>query len=105
MKNIGSVGALGQVAGVGLPTEVVSNVPQSKGFSSILQSKMDAILGSDLYKDMTKFEQNLTSKRDMAPKELILYQVKASQLGLRVELLSKVGESMLTTVKKFQQGQ
>jgi len=44
----------------------------------------------------------VASGHNFVPRELLLYQIKASQLHLQVELVSKAAESMLATVRKFQ---
>lgn len=54
--------------------------------------------------DMTKLEQALMQGKQFSSRELLLYQMKVGQFGIQVELLSKVGESALSTVKKFEQG-
>lgn len=38
----------------------------------------------------------------ISPQELIVYQVRAGQFGLRVELLSKLAESAMSSIRKFQ---
>lgn len=44
------------------------------------------------------------TSKNIAPKDLLLLQIKASSYHLRVELVSKAAESLLATVRKFQNG-
>lgn len=68
-------------------------------------NRVDDILGSSLQQDLQKLQMDLASGRKLSSSELLLYQIKVGQFGIRVELLSKVAESLLGTVRKFQQGQ
>jgi hypothetical protein len=55
------------------------------------------------FQEILTLQTRLLGAKELSPKELIVYQVKASQFGLQVELLSKVSESIVATVRKFQQ--
>lgn len=62
-------------------------------------------LGDKLWQgldSMLKTEDLMNPGNNFSPKELLLLQVKASSYHLRVELVSKAAESLLATVRKFQ---
>lgn len=67
--------------------------------------KVDAVMGGTLQRDIQMLQADLLTGRKLSASELLLYQIKVGQFGLRVELLSKVAEGLLGTVRKFQQGQ
>jgi hypothetical protein len=58
----------------------------------------------DPFLEIQKMSHDLLTKKDPSAQELILYQIKAQQFGLRVELVSKVAESAGNTFKKLQNG-
>lgn len=47
-------------------------------------------------------ENAISQSNKLSPSELLGYQLKASNYHIRVELVSKVAESVLGTVRKFQ---
>ena len=87
--------------------------PQGSGGVSFKQTlegvrnniSMDALAGVDIQRDMRQLQADLVSGRKISAPELLLYQIRIGQFGLRVELMSKVAEGLLSTVRKFQQGQ
>lgn len=82
--------------------------PGSKSFAGLLRekiSKLDSIVGEQAFHDLMVMRQRAMSAKEISPKDLILYQIKSSEFGLGVELLSKVAESVSTTVRKFQSNQ
>lgn len=70
-----------------------------------LKEIQSQVLGQDLHKDIIAVQRSLESGRSMPMQDLVLYQIKAGQFNLRVELISKMGESVMSTLRKFQQGQ
>lgn len=69
-------------------------------FESILKG-----LGQEnLHSELVKFSQAIQSGKNLTTKELLYYQVRAGQFGMQVELVSKVGESVTSTVRKLEQG-
>jgi len=60
---------------------------------------------SDLYQSVVDFEKAVAGGKAISPKELLVFQIRASQFGVHVELLSKVAESGLSTVRRLQQTQ
>ena len=55
--------------------------------------------------DLATMQKGLESGKVFSPSELILFQVKASKLHLRVELVSKSAETVHATARRLQQGQ
>jgi len=60
---------------------------------------------SELYEQVLAFEKRVVGGEQLLPKDLILYQIKASRLGLGVELVSKVAEALSATIRKLQSNQ
>ena len=58
---------------------------------------------TDPYIELVTLQEKIIGAKQLSSQELLYYQIRASQFGMRVELLSKVGESALATVRKFQQ--
>ena len=106
-----TVAALGSIQGVGggLPSlkGVPPAAPSGKSFQdALLQNKqgLPALMwpNSDLHRQMAQLQHKVEAGYNFAPRELLLYQIKASQLHLQVELVSKAAESLLATARKFQ---
>lgn len=51
---------------------------------------------------LENLQQQLINAPELNPRQLLLYQIKVGQLGLRVELISKLAESATATVRKLQ---
>ena len=77
---------------------------RSKSFGQeLLEAKQEPLNSSrDLYQDLVQMQQQILKSKSVPAKDLILYQIKTAQFGLHVELLSKIGESALSTIRKFQ---
>ena len=92
-------------------TSVKSNFQEPAGakgkvfkqiLSNVTESKPDQ---KNVFQEITELQQKLISGNKIPPKELLLYQIKAGQFGLRVELVSKVADSALSTARKLQGSQ
>lgn len=59
----------------------------------------------DFYTQIRSMERDLASGKELSSKEILLHQIRAQHFHLRVELVSKVAESALATVRKFQNPQ
>lgn len=57
------------------------------------------------HRELESIQRKIMSSARIDSRELLLFQVRVSQFAMRVELLSKVGESANSTVKRFQNGQ
>lgn len=60
---------------------------------------------TDLHQQLVSLQRVVLSGRSIAPQDLLMYQITASQLNLRVEMASKLGESLLSTLRRFQNQQ
>ncbi len=81
---------------------------QALSFADVLAEKLsglESMVGLRSYADLAALRRKVLTAKSVSPGDLILYQVKASEFGLGVELVSKVAESMATTVRKFQSNQ
>ena len=85
-----------------LPTKPVSqNMAPKVNFAEMLE-KMGS---NDPHLEVLNMQKKITEGKQLGFQELLLYQIKVSQLGLRTELLSKVCEGMLSTAKRLQNQQ
>lgn len=62
-------------------------------------------VGGGFHAELNHLQKNLISGAKVAPEKLLLYQIKVGQFGMRVELVSKIAESMLSTVRRLQSTQ
>ncbi|NLF24907.1 MAG: hypothetical protein GX589_04520 [Deltaproteobacteria bacterium] len=81
--------------------------PGGKSFKETLQKTKESLStlvwpSANLHQQIVQLQHRVASGHNFVPRELLLYQIKASQLHLQVELVSKAAESMLATVRKFQ---
>lgn len=72
-------------------TKAADNVPQVKS--------------GDAFAEIQAMQKSIMSAKELSGKDLILYQIKAGQFNLRVEMLSKVAEGVVGTFRKFQNPQ
>lgn len=72
-------------------------------FERLSQSKeLSSVFGSKGHEEILQFQNRALQGEGLSPRELLLYQVKAGEFNMRVELVSKAAESLLGTVKKLQ---
>ena len=115
MKAVMSVGASGGIA-LNAAAPTVSVAPQlispsgalskTTGFSAILQqlSSKD-LLGNGLKQQIVAMTDKLAKSKKIDPHDLIVLQNRSHELGLRMELVSKVIESGVTSLRKLQSQQ
>jgi hypothetical protein len=60
------------------------------------------IFGTKLHNELAHIRGRALEGKSVDARELLLYQVKAGEFNVRVELLSKVADSFLSTIKKLQ---
>jgi len=75
-----------------------------RGFKDVVQ-KLENKQAPDMHKEIINLQKGLMEGREFSARELLVYQIKASQYHMRVELVTKLAESALATTKKFQSGQ
>ena len=94
-----------------LPVKLEANLGgkvQSVSFQSILGSIRKKFVSAnkpDVHLELLTLQKKVMQNQNIPARDLLVYQVKASQLRLKVELTSKVAESMLATTRRLQQGQ
>ena len=76
-------------------------------FKAVMQSVREAApnRADDVYTGLVRMQERILGGEYIKPNELIVYQIKAGEFNLRVELASKVAESVMTTFRKFQNTQ
>lgn len=75
--------------------------PHKTDFKEVLENQKS----NDMFADIQKTQKTLIEGKEISGKDLILYQIKVGQFSMRVELISKMAESAMGTVKKFQNPQ
>lgn len=83
----------------------------SKGLSKATQSlsprgsgsKKTFTIPKDPFMAMKEISQAASSGKTFSPKELLMFQIKANEFGVHVELVSKVSESANASMRKLQQ--
>lgn len=74
-------------------------------FKEIMNSLQREASNSSQIKEFRELDAKLQRGGAISPRELISYQIKISEFGLRVELVSKLAESLSSTVRRLQSGQ
>jgi hypothetical protein len=82
------------------PKDFQEAMRECKGFSCL-----DGVLGQSLHEDLVKMQAQVLKGGSMPARDLLLYQVRVGELNLRIELMSKLADSLLTTCRKLQNGQ
>ena len=80
------------------------SLDKASNFHSVISMGADKKDPGSIHEELVKLSHSIQSGKDISAKELLFYQIKAGQFGLQVELLSKVGESLSSTVRKLEQG-
>ena len=70
---------------------------------AVQQKTTPAAIPRDPFQAMGQLSTRLLRKEAISPRELLLYQMRAGEFGVRVELASKVAESFNTALRKLQQ--
>ena len=97
MKKIAGVSQVAKIQKQAITPKI-----KTKGFKEILNN----FLGKDqALQDIDKIQKQLNTGIKFKPEQLLVYQIKAGRLHLRVELVSKVAESANTTAKRLQNSQ
>lgn len=80
----------------------------TKSFQDVadaIAARKDDLLGSNLQHDLQALQDKVLGGQAVSGRELISYQIRAQEFGLRVELLTKLADAGLHTVRRLQQGQ
>ncbi|MBN8548195.1 MAG: hypothetical protein J0M12_02645 [Deltaproteobacteria bacterium] len=81
-----------------------------KAFDAVLHearagTAWENIASPQAFQDLLSLQSKISKSKSISARELIEYQVKASQFGLGIELVSKVAESVSASLRKFQTNQ
>lgn len=99
-------GSAGWDRPVSLPEQHPAQPAAGPSFAQILEGAGKVIDGgAGLHGDILAFEQRIRGGESLSTGDLILYQIKAGRFGLGVELVSRMAEGVMSTIRKFQQGQ
>jgi hypothetical protein len=98
------VGSIQGSQAIGMVKESVQTIGQKGSFNEVLKGVSSGNDIISLQKDLKTFTEGVVSGKSFSPRDLIIYQIKAGQFGLGVELVSKVAESASATIKKLEQG-
>lgn len=84
--------------------------PAAPGFDQVFDQikktvEQKDLFGTRLHGEITTLQARLQGGKGINAAELLTYQMKAQELGLRIELVSKVAESVLSTFRKLQHNQ
>lgn len=66
---------------------------------------LSEVMGEKLQAELATLRAKITRKGNIDARDLLLYQIRSGEFGLRVELISKVADSLLATTRKLQSGQ
>lgn len=61
------------------------------------------LVGNKAHQELVKLENRLLNSPQLSAKELLGLQLRVGAYGIRIELLSKLAESGLSTIRKFEQ--
>lgn len=102
------VGSIGGAAGARFqaPSGTVPSSPV-RPFSEVLsrtksEGVWSLVANPALFRELTALQQRVLQSKTIEPRDLLIYQVKASQFGLGIELLSKLAEAVSSSIRKFQ---
>ena len=81
-----------------------SAIAKGKQFSNVLQEARNekvwsGLISSESFRDLRNLQNKILHSQLISPKDLILYQIKSSQFGLGIELVSKVAESVSASIR------
>lgn len=65
----------------------------------------DTTQPKDFHAELQGLYQRMEAGQKLQPQELLVYQIKAGEYHLKVELVSKAGEAVQGTLRRFQNGQ
>lgn len=93
------------------PVNTIPGLPASSDHTASFLEVLGRVLNradiastSSHIQAITGMQQAVERGETFSPRDLILFQVMASRIHLRVELVSKSAETVHATVRRFQQG-
>lgn len=103
---IPTVENFGQTLGavkVSEPVPVVSD--RGSNWQRVMERVFTNLGAQELQVDLGKLQSAIVRGVKFSPQDLIVYQIKASEFGLRVELVTKLSEALMTCMRRFQNTQ
>ena len=81
-----------------------SGDPHTESFREILERVARGLDGSsDPFQSTVDFERSVMKGEGFTPHEILVFQIRASQFSVHVELLSRAAESGLSMIRRLQQ--
>jgi len=99
--SIASSAPVSTAAPVAKSVATVAAPPPKTSFKDILTSGANG----DLHLELERMRERLLTARSFTPQELLAWQIRAGQFGLRVELISKVAEGVMGAARRLQNPQ
>lgn len=110
---------MGKIAAISSTTPTSSSTPadalrQPQRPSSFAELKdslnakpnwITTLAGGDLHQNLQRVREQILKGKAFGPRELLLFQMQASELNLRVELFAKVADSALSSIRRLQNSQ
>lgn len=106
--------SLAKTSIIGAPKADVNNkVGSAKSFSQVLESKNESnkdvelkdLFGLKGFEDLKRATESVAAGGKLSNSELLFFQIRANEMHFKVEMAAKVGEAMMSSMKKLQQGQ
>ena len=106
MKGINIITALDSSINLKLPATKAQPAKDFKSTMDGIRAELSQPTKTpDVYQEITQLQQAILKGEKISAQQLIYYQIKAGQFNLQVELISKVSDAALTTLRKFQNSQ
>ena len=95
-------GSLSRIGGVSVE-------PGKGGFKDIMTSVLNGLSGKEgvngLHVEVSKARERILNGQRLGMADLLRYQICAGELALRVEMLAKAADSLISASKRLQNGQ
>ena len=62
-------------------------------------------LGQELHTSLSELRRAILQRKELSSRELLLYQMRAADLALRVELTAKAADGLVATMRRLQNPQ
>ncbi len=92
------------IANVGQKNVSETSPVPKVNFAEVLKGVSQGGGQDNIHADLVKLSYAIHSGKNISARELLFYQIRAGQFGLQVEMASKLGESLSSTIRKLEQG-
>ena len=97
------------LSGAQLPVQSLTEKPVGPSFAEVMKKAVSGSSGARDFDgtlaELARTKELILSGKSLGLNEIIRYQIQAGDVGLRVELLSKLADSLIATSRKLQSGQ